>query len=559
MEYKDYQHLVSEVPIGKHLPDAVYLYVSALEAAPASLVRYVIETAKDHKISLKKWNLIKLSKRDFKFSLLFYPAFDEQSYPELHTSYVLDLQRGTVKVVDYSKSDNPPILHRKETLVLADYPHRELFEQITKEGEAIGLYENTRRIGFKQNWHKLIASKGYVLGGDGRLHSKATPLADVSSDALPGSKVERHKTAINRQGLSSPLQVLARHGYLDGDYSLLDYGCGKGDDLRELEAHGLDAEGWDPAYRPDGNREAKDIVNLGFVLNVIEDRKERDETLKTAYGYAKSFLIASVMVAGQAVFEKYTPYKDGVITSINTFQKYYSQAEFARYLEDTLDTNAVAVGQGIFILFKDKQEEQRFLLARQSVKRDWQQRSPRQRRPSTLDASKLYERHKVLFDDFWQTTLNLGRVPANNEFEFSEQLRQVVGSHKKALDALAEVHGTELLSEAERLRKNDLTVYFALGLFGKRKAYAYMPESLKRDVKAFFGSYTDAVDHARENLFSVGKPELIEQRSLAGYQTLKTGQLTEGHSWTFPRACLNDLAAELRIYVGLRRATLWGH
>ena len=38
------------------------------------------------------------------------------------------------------------------------------------------------------------------------------------------------------------------------------------------------------------------------------------------------------MVAGQSVYEKYTPYKDGIITSVSTFQKYYTQTEFTHYL-----------------------------------------------------------------------------------------------------------------------------------------------------------------------------------------------------------------------------------
>ena len=298
MEFVIYQKLVSEVNSGKHLPDAVYLHVSALETVPQALTDYILGVAKAQQIARESWNVIKLGKRDFKFSLLFYPSFDEQGYPELHTSYSVDLQRDKVKVIDYSKSDNPPILHRKETLVLDTYTHRQAFEGITQEGEAAGLYENTRRIGFKQNWLKLIASKGYYLDAEGRLHSRAEAVTDPSSANMRVVEVERHKTAINRPQLSAPLQVLARHSFLDGDHSILDYGCGKGDDLRELEAHGLDAEGWDPVYKPDGKLETKDIVNLGFVLNVIEDRAERDETLKAAYSYAKSFLITSVDGSG---------------------------------------------------------------------------------------------------------------------------------------------------------------------------------------------------------------------------------------------------------------------
>jgi len=67
------------------------------------------------------------------------------------------------------------------------------------------------------------------------------------------------------------MQTLARHGYFDGNYSVLDYGCGKGDDVRELEAHGVDVLGWDPVHKPEHTPTKRDIVNLGFVTNVIED------------------------------------------------------------------------------------------------------------------------------------------------------------------------------------------------------------------------------------------------------------------------------------------------
>ena len=55
-------------------------------------------------------------------------------------------------------------------------------------------------------------------------------------------------------------------------------------DVRELEAHGLDVIGWDPNFYPDSDPQLSDITNLGFVLNVIEERKERDETLRRAWG-----------------------------------------------------------------------------------------------------------------------------------------------------------------------------------------------------------------------------------------------------------------------------------
>ena len=57
--------------------------------------------------------------------------------------------------------------------------------------------------------------------------------------------------AIARSRLSAPVQALARWGFLDGLPSFLDYGCGRGDDIRALVQAGLDVVGWDPYYAPD--------------------------------------------------------------------------------------------------------------------------------------------------------------------------------------------------------------------------------------------------------------------------------------------------------------------
>ena len=155
-----------------------------------------------------------------------------------------------------------------------------------------------------------------------------------------------------------------------------------------------------------------------------------------------------------------------------------------------------------------------------------------------------------LFTDFWETSLELGRTPANNEFEFSKQIRRVAGSHNKAHQALIEHFGAELFEEAQKKRKDDLLVYFALGLFGKRKPQTKMPDSLKRDIKYFYSSYSDAIEQSKEALFAVGNPELIEDACNNAYKQLKCGELTEGHSYTFRKEFLGELPPELRIYIG---------
>ncbi|MFT7680903.1 MAG: hypothetical protein ACI935_000336 [Moritella dasanensis] len=382
MNFIQYRDLIKSVKQGKKLPTAIYLHASAIdEVLPDVLLQFIRQVIATLKLTVD-WNLLKLYKRDFKVTLLHYPDFDNYAYPPLVQSTTIDLTELTYRTANYSKSENPPILHRKETFVLAHHPEIETYRAVTAEGEGIGLYENTKTIGFKQQWQRLIKRKGYQLDELGRLQPLAQ-LIDTSSVDSPTATadssviIQRHRTAINRDKLSAPFQKLAQHDYLNGNYSVFDYGCGKGDDARELEAHGLDINSWDPVHNPEGKLTASDIVNLGFVLNVIEDQSERQQTLIKAWQHADRILMVSVMVCGDARISQFKRYKDGVITQRDTFQKYYAQAEIRSYIEQVLKTNAVAMGQGIFAVFKDKDLEEEFYLNRQYQKRTWQQQTTR--------------------------------------------------------------------------------------------------------------------------------------------------------------------------------------
>jgi len=550
MEFINFKKYVSKIPIGKKLPNAVYLHESALDVIPKELALHIVETIERLELSEIDWNIVKFYKHDHKISLLFYPDFDDKSYPTLAQSFTVDIENLSYTQSNYVNSENPPILHRKETFVNETYPLTQSFKEITSEGEAIGLYENTRRIGFKKNWERHIKSKGYYLDNKGRLQSlteKPTPKYNPSNF---NGEVERHKTAIDRNQLSQPMKILARHNYLNGDYNIFDYGCGKGDDVRELEAHGININKWDPIYYKDAVKTKSDIVNLGFVLNVIEDKLERTQTLNEAWSYGNKILVISVMIAGDTTINKFTPYKDGVLTKINTFQKYYSQSEIRFYIESTLNEQAIPVGQGIFFIFKDKIEEQSFLIDRQYIRRDWQQKTIRELRIKQITIKKnIIEKNIELFSDYWQTTLNLGRIPANDEFEFSEQIRKITGSHLKAHGSLIEFFGRNVFEEAAKKRRDDLLVYFSLSLFEKRRPQTRMPERLKRDIKAFFNSYTSTIEEAKKILFSLSNTEIIESACAEAFDRLKCG-LMEDHSYTFHKKYIGDLPPELRIYIG---------
>jgi DNA phosphorothioation-associated putative methyltransferase len=183
-----------------------------------------------------------------------------------------------------------------------------------------------------------------------------------------GWQAARHLTALQRYGFSAPVQSLARFGFLDGQWSLFDYGCGRGDDVRGLIENGLDAAGWDPYYAADNPVRAAHIVNLGFVINVIEDFEERLEALTRAWSLAETLLVVSVMLANQNDVGGQR-FRDGVMTRRGTFQKYYTQGEIKAFLESALDEEPIPVAPGVLYVFRDKEAEQRFLVDRYRSRR----------------------------------------------------------------------------------------------------------------------------------------------------------------------------------------------
>lgn len=243
------------------------------------------------------------------------------------------------------------------------------------------------------------------------------------------------------------------------------------------------------------------------------------------------------------------PHKDGVITSLNTFQKYYSQSELQSFIENTLDENAIAVGPGIFFIFKDKLEEQLFLANRQKRHHNWKQITTR---PTTTKEKfeLVYAENEQLFNDFWLTCLALGRIPSNDEFEHTDKLKQLIGSHSKVFTLLNSLFENNEFDAAEHYRKEDLLVYFALSQFEKRKPYIQLPDQLQRDVKSFFGNYNTAIEIACELLYSISNTELIIENCLKAHESLPASVLLDNHSLIFHKDFIELLPALLRVYVG---------
>jgi hypothetical protein len=357
------------------------------------------------------FNVVRLEERNGKVALLYYPGFFEEPFPSLRESWLVDLNGGRNSYRTYVDSLNPPILHRKELLLPDDHPRQAEFAALTEAAESIGLFDNPTRIGFRNQWERLVRERGYQVVG----HQLVPIGNDESLDGeLPAAtesiKVARHLTALVRYGFSAPVQTLARYGFLDGRYTVFDYGCGRGDDVRGLAENGLQVAGWDPHYAANNSITPAHIVNLGFVVNVIEDFDERVEALHRAWGLAEQVLVVAVMLANQNAVEGQR-YNDGVLTRRRTFQKYYTQAELKTFLEQCLDEEPIAVGPGIFYVFRDKDAEQRFLAERFRCRRSIlrQPGRPRVERPPRQHRDRAEEKYQAFrepLDRLWEQWLS---------------------------------------------------------------------------------------------------------------------------------------------------------
>jgi DNA phosphorothioation-associated putative methyltransferase len=549
--------------LGKAIADRLYLHADYLGDAEPEVRGRVDSAAALAGLSRAAFNLARLDSTSPSVSLLHYPSFFDDAFPALAASWLVDPAAGSVAFRTYADSLNPPILHRKELLLPADHPRRAEFAALTEACESIGLFDQPTRIGYRRQWEQLVREKGYRIVGHQLVPLGNDESREAAGELAPlhaGWQAARQLTALQRYGFSAPVQSLARYGFLDGQRSVFDYGCGRGDDVRGLLENGLVAAGWDPYYAPDNPIRSAQIVNLGFVVNVIEDFDERLEALTRAWSLAEQLLVVSVMLANQndPGGERF---RDGVMTRRRTFQKYYTQAEIRAFLASALDEEPIPVAPGVLYVFRDKDEEQRFLMDRYRSRRNRLRepslrarvREPRVRRDR---AAERYAACREPLDRLWELWLGLGRRPDPSEVADLETLTEGFGSLPKALRFLAERHDAEELESAAARRSADLGVYLALTQFERRRAYRHLEPGLQRDIKAFFGDYGAAQAEARELLFRIGDTQAIAD-ACRGAAERGLGWLEPGESLQLHTSLIEQLPPLLRIYIGCA-AVLYG-
>ena len=226
--------------IGKRLPNALYVHSNALSKLDSVLKDY---EARARKLvdNLDRATIIKFGIDRPKISYLYYPDFDRDPHPQLHQSIVVDLATEEVAIRQYHNSHNPPILHRKETFVGKDYPLYQTFAELTQEEEALGLLDNSRHIGTLQEWTRLLLQQGISL-----VHHRVACPIDSPVAHRQTILIERHKAALKRSELSRPVRIAVEADLFKPGKTFFDYGCGYGEDIRQIENLGFTGAGWDP-------------------------------------------------------------------------------------------------------------------------------------------------------------------------------------------------------------------------------------------------------------------------------------------------------------------------
>lgn len=352
--------------------------------------------------------------------------------------------------------------------------------------------------------------------------------------------IARHRTALIRHEPSRPIRLAINDRLINANTHVLDYGCGRGDDIKFLSSSGINCTGWDPAYHPVVELIPADVVNLGYVINVIEDPSERVRTIQRAWALTRQLLIVSARLTLEAKDRNYTSYEDGYLTRRATFQKYYEQHELREWIESALGTASIPVAPGVFYVFRDESLGQSFGASRYRR----QVSAPRQRRSNIV-----FEKYKELFQPLMGFIASRGRLPDDAELSVVKNIREEIGSLRHAFGIIQRVTGHKQWERIRDERSQDLLLYLALARFGGRPRFSSLPRDIQLDARAFFSTYRHACELADALLFSAGNLKLIYEAC----QSSPVGKLTPAALYIHVSA-LSHLPLVLRAYEGCARA-----
>ncbi len=514
--------------VGKILPNALYVHSLALQSIYPVLQNYE-NRASQITNETQGATLVKFNFDRPKISYLFYPDFDTNPHPTLERSVIVDTENLTYSCREYKNTQNPPILHRKETFITPDYPRYEDFAHLTHCETVLGLLDKSHLIGNLHEWQNILSQQNI----DFQDHYLICPLNPDYTQKRT-LKIDRHKAALKRNELSRPVKTALEFNIITSESTFFDYGCGYGSDVKYLQEKVIEADGWDPYYQPDNPKQSADIVNLGYIINVIEDLSERREALIQAWQLTNKVLIVAAQVLIDDRRRGLMVYSDGIITNRNTFQKYYEQEELKIYIEQVLQVEAIPAGLGIYFVFRNEEEKEIFRASRFHS---------RIYTPRILDRN--FEDYQVMLTPLMDFFSRRGRLPVKGELPEEQNIKSEFRSFRQAFKLILKSTNPEEWEAIAHKRRDELLIYLALSKFSGRPTMRKLPHQVKEDIKALFNSYNEACLLADMMLFS-----LRDIENIADYcAESPVGQRRKNSFWVHISA-LETLDPMLRLYEG---------
>jgi DNA phosphorothioation-associated putative methyltransferase len=146
--------------VGKLLPQDFYIHRSTEDQLPA-VIRLLVFGARQVVGDLS-YDILKISLDGRALSFLVYPNFDTDPHPTLDRAARVYLPKASYAVRHYRSVENAPILHRKDLLVHADYPHYQTFRRLSEQEEHLGLL-SAPDIGWKTGWESLLKTQNLAF------------------------------------------------------------------------------------------------------------------------------------------------------------------------------------------------------------------------------------------------------------------------------------------------------------------------------------------------------------------------------------------------------------
>ena len=310
------------------------------------------------------------------------------------------------------------------------------------------------------------------------------------------------------------------------DETILDYGSGRGQDVARLNRLGYVAQGWDPHFNTGKPPTPHDVVFMTYVLNVIERPAEREAVLLDAWQNTQRVLVVTSRLTWERRRVHGDDHADGVLTSRNTFQHLYSNAELRHLVERVTTSQGLTPTPGIAYVFRRDRDRLAFVARSLGTSHEWAS--------SADSASAIAE--VIRFAE------ERGRVPLFDEIpaEVLPQLAKLTPQQIRRL--VARSVRPEALAAGARRQTLESLLYLGIALFEGRRRLSDMPFTVQADIRQHFDSYRDACKRADRLLF-----KLRDDQYLRGAMRNSPGKLTPTALYVHERAA-RRMPVVLRLY-----------